>query len=227
MRNSTTVDPAAKPRRPKVCPLFAHATGRWAKKIRGRLVYFGRWDDLDGALRRWAEQNDALLAGLPVESAKRSVLTVRELVNEFLNSRRLRIESGELAQRTFADYVAVGTKLADVLGRTRAVESLTPADFERLRSIVAKGEHGRGRWRSGFPTAALPNRGNTRFARRFAPIPRGISPDSTGRKPRGSRRSYSPSRSACFRPVRIGGCGSMSGWKASAMLCRPKRCGLP
>jgi hypothetical protein len=60
MSKSSSAATISKPKRPKDCPLFAHATGRWAKKIRGRLVYFGKRDDLDGALTRWAEQKYAL-----------------------------------------------------------------------------------------------------------------------------------------------------------------------
>ena len=44
-------------------PLFANATGRWAKKIRGKLVYFGPWENPDGALEKYVEQKDALHAG--------------------------------------------------------------------------------------------------------------------------------------------------------------------
>ena len=47
-------------------PLFAHANGRWAKKIRGRFVYFGPWSDSDDALQWYLEQRDDLHADRPL-----------------------------------------------------------------------------------------------------------------------------------------------------------------
>ncbi len=44
-------------------PLFPHATGRWAKKIRGRFAFFGPWADPEGALARYLAQRDELYAG--------------------------------------------------------------------------------------------------------------------------------------------------------------------
>src|SRR5438552_7360696 len=82
-------------------PLFPHATGRWAKKIRGRLHYFGPWADPDGALAKYLEQKDALHAGRkPRPDA--NALTVRELANAFLNHKRALLEAGELTPRTWA-----------------------------------------------------------------------------------------------------------------------------
>jgi hypothetical protein len=34
-------------------PAFSHATKRWTQKIKGKMYYFGRWDDPAGALREY------------------------------------------------------------------------------------------------------------------------------------------------------------------------------
>ena len=61
-------------------PLFPHAAGVWAKKIRGRLHYFGPWSDAEGALQKYLDQRDDLEAGR-TPGVGGEGLTVRELLN--------------------------------------------------------------------------------------------------------------------------------------------------
>ncbi|HJZ93757.1 MAG TPA: hypothetical protein VKE40_22975 [Gemmataceae bacterium] len=42
-------------------PLFKHATGQWAKKVRGHLHYFGT--EPHPALTKWQEEKDDLYTG--------------------------------------------------------------------------------------------------------------------------------------------------------------------
>ncbi len=130
----------------KVCkphpdfPLFPHATGRWAKKVRGKLVYFGKTaDDPKGkaALERWLEQKDELLAGR-TPRAKADGLTVADLCNHFLHAKRHLTETGELSTRTFADYHSIAKQVGDSFGWDRLVIDLAGDDFDRLRRQVAR-----------------------------------------------------------------------------------------
>src|SRR5205823_9673799 len=89
----------AKPNKPRPdFPLFAHATGRWAKKIRGKLHYFGPWADPDAALAKYLDQKDDLFAGR-TPRVSRDGLTVRDLLNRFLTSKKLLVDAGELTPR--------------------------------------------------------------------------------------------------------------------------------
>jgi hypothetical protein len=91
----------AKPR--KDLPLFPHATGRWAKNVRGKFCYFGRCDDDpegQAARQLWLDQKDDLLAGR-VPRAKRDGLTVDELCQRFLHAKKVAQEAGEIAPSTW------------------------------------------------------------------------------------------------------------------------------
>lgn len=118
-------------------PLFAHAAGVWAKKIRGKLHYFGPWSAPEAALQRYVEQKDDLLAGR-TPRVKVDGLTVRDLVNRFLTSKQHLCDAGEIAQRTFDDYHGTGERILEVFGRDRLVLDLAADDFEQLRSHLAK-----------------------------------------------------------------------------------------
>ena len=118
-------------------PLFAHATNRWAKKIRGRLHYFGPWDDSDGALQKYREQSDDLHAGR-VPKPKADVLQLRDLLNHFLTAKQRKLDAGELKQKTFGDYHRCGTKFVDAFSPRHLVNDLRPEDFARFRSQLEK-----------------------------------------------------------------------------------------
>jgi len=130
-----------KPRKPRPdFPLFPHASGRWAKKIRGKFCYFGKVaDDPDGqaALERWLDQKDELLAGR-TPRVQGEGLTVRDLVNHFLTSKRHLLDTREIQSRTWQDYYATCERVVRVFGPGRLVADLAADDFDRLRADFAK-----------------------------------------------------------------------------------------
>jgi len=128
-----------KPQKPNPdYPLFAHATGRWAKKILGKFHYFGPWDDPQAALERFTFQWPYLSVGrTPPETDSGDWLTLRELVNQFLSAKDEKLKSGELSPRTFRDYHQTCARLIDQFGKDRRVDDLRPEDFASLRKAIA------------------------------------------------------------------------------------------
>ena len=122
-------------------PLFPHATKRWAKKIRGRTHYFGPWSDPQAAAAKYLDQRDDLQAGrMPrLTPADTCGVTMRDLANRFLTSKKIRVDSDDLSQRMFNDYFGICERLLDEFGRNRLVSDLRSEDFEKLRAKFAKG----------------------------------------------------------------------------------------
>jgi len=118
-------------------PLFAHATGYWAKKIRGRMHYFGPWADPDGALTKYLEQKDALHSGRKPRRDSEA-LTIKEAANAFLNAKDALLASGELSPHTRANYQRAAVELVAHMGKARLVSDLDPQDFASLRNKLAR-----------------------------------------------------------------------------------------
>lgn len=132
---------ATKRKRPHAdFPLFAHANGYWAKKVRGDFCYFGRIaDDPKGvaAAALWAEQKDDLLAGR-TPRARDDRPTVGRLCNKFLAHKRAMLASKEIAVRTFTDYYDTCERLTNVLGPKTPINDLTHDEFAVLRKNIAE-----------------------------------------------------------------------------------------
>jgi integrase len=137
MRTAKSI-PRKKPRKPYPdFPLYPHATGRWAKRIRGKLYYFGPWADPQGALSLYLAQRDDLYAGRRPRRPNEG-LTVRELCNRFLNTKSYLVRTGELSQFSWNDYHKTCERVIRVFGKSQLVDDLRVDDFEQLRRDMAK-----------------------------------------------------------------------------------------
>ena len=121
-------------------PLFSHESGRWAKKVRGKMFYFGPWAKPQAALEKWLREKDYLLAGrVPPAEHDPDALTVEKLVNLYCASIDRMVKTGERSQRTLDDYIDIGKQICEHFGRHIVVESLTPHDFASFREKLADG----------------------------------------------------------------------------------------
>lgn len=135
-------------------PLFPHASGRRAKKIRQKTHFFGRWgntvlgevvsvDNVEAsaseALGEFNRQWPYLSEGKTPPPVNAGGCTVRDLCNLFLTEKQSRIENGELTQHSFNEYHRIAENVVSYFGRDRIVDDLRPDDFSAFRNALGKG----------------------------------------------------------------------------------------
>jgi len=109
------------------------------EKIRGKLHYFGPWDDPDRALEKYLVEKEYLYSGRRPR-ASLGKPTVRDLCNRFLTTKRRLLDAGEIAARTFQEYHNVCKRIIDAFGKTRMVEDLAADDQGLIERPVRYGQ---------------------------------------------------------------------------------------
>jgi integrase len=128
-----------KPAKPRPdFPLTAHASGKWCKKIRGRIYYFGRWDDPDAAERDYDRLKHALREGRTPMDVEPDTLIVRQFFVNFLSRQLERVKAGSMTERSYVDQRKALADFARAVNPTRLVADLRPIDFANARTAWGK-----------------------------------------------------------------------------------------
>ena len=122
-------------------PLTPHrGADQWCKKINGRVYYFGKLNDPESAEKKYLADKDDLAAGRVPRSVQVTTgrVDVAFACNSFLTAKRRRVDSGEITERTWKELFNTCQCLTKAFGRDRQVSDLHGADFDDLRSKLAK-----------------------------------------------------------------------------------------
>lgn len=142
----------ARPAPPKGSPIFPHASGHWAKKVKGQLYYFGPWGKREkgelicmphcgehaSALARYENEIEDIRRG---RKHRRSYdpdgFRLDELCNRWISMKKRKMETGEISARTFKECNEASELLIATFGKRRRVDDCQPADFEELWGVLA------------------------------------------------------------------------------------------
>ena len=122
-------------------PLTPHrAAKQWCKKHRGQTYYFGGMTDWQAALNRYEREWPYIIQGKtpPALPDDQDACSFRALCNLFLQSKRNKVDAGELTELSYRDYYASCKRLISHFGPRRRVDDLRPVDFEAYRAKLAK-----------------------------------------------------------------------------------------
>jgi integrase len=156
VNKSSKAKPSSKPAKPyPAFPLFAHASGRWGKKINRKIRFFGRWGHKAGSAVVPVEDVEASAAAAKLEFDRQwpylregrtpppkdagDGATIKTLCNAFLTAKKNRLDTGELTLHSFSEYRRTTDLLVNHFGRERRLDDLRPDDFEKFRAVLGKG----------------------------------------------------------------------------------------
>jgi integrase len=119
-------------------PLTPHPSGRWCKKVLGKVWFFGKlgdgWQD---AQQRFDEDKKAIYSGRKPQRLQKGGLTLLDLCNRFMDFKRQHVNEERLTLRSWYDYHEMCKRLMKVLGEDRSVNDLGPDDFAKLAADYA------------------------------------------------------------------------------------------
>ena len=118
LKKSHTKDDPSPPSPGADFPLFPHQTGYWAKTIRGKTHYFGRWSDPYAAEDEYREVAEDLHAGRTPQ-AKLDGTTLADACNAFMMAKQVKLDGDNLSPRTFIDYDRICKLLISEFGHDR------------------------------------------------------------------------------------------------------------
>jgi len=136
-------------------PLTPHNNGQWCKKVRGKIYFFGVWENPNAALEHYLRIAEDLHSGRQPRPTTISAegLTVKELCNRYLTHQLQKAGTSEISARWFEDCRRVVSSFARSVGSNRLACDLAPIDFEQHRQkLVRRGLTGN---RSGLGVHAL------------------------------------------------------------------------
>jgi integrase len=115
-------------------PLFLHACGQWARKVKiggkWKFRYFGT--DKQKALEKWLSERDHLLAGRLPPKAGADYASVEYVCERFAQSKQTLLEAGRIGKIYALECRSYAQIVMDCLGPMVDAETLTPEDFDRL-----------------------------------------------------------------------------------------------
>lgn len=137
--DSARIQPT-KPAKPTASyPLYAHNSRRWAKKICGQTIFFGPWDDPEGALAKYLDERIEWENGRnPRRRRLTGAPTLAELVNVYLADCEARVKAGSMTERTFNGYQEILKRLATFRSKHEQPSQWEPLDFSDLKEQFAK-----------------------------------------------------------------------------------------